>query len=71
LEGSVRKSGQRVRISGQLIDAMNGTHLWADRCDGSLEDIFELQDRVAVNVAGAIEPALQNAETERGEPSYD
>jgi len=49
LEGSVRKSGQRVRISGQLIDAMNGTHLWADRCDGSLEDIFELQDRVAVN----------------------
>jgi TolB-like protein len=65
LEGSVRKSGQRVRISGQLIDAVNGTHLWADRFDGSLEDIFELQDRVAVSVAGAIEPALQNAETER------
>src|SRR5262249_53898907 len=65
LEGSVRKSGQRVRISGQLIDAVNGTHLWADRFDGSLEDIFELQDRVAVSVAGAIEPALQSAETER------
>jgi TolB-like protein/tetratricopeptide (TPR) repeat protein len=65
LEGSVRKSGQRVRITGQLIDALTGTHLWADRFDGSLEDIFDLQDRVAVSVAGVIEPALQTAETAR------
>jgi adenylate cyclase len=45
LEGSVRKAGQRVRITGQLIDAVTGTHLWADRFDGSLEDVFDLQDR--------------------------
>jgi TolB-like protein/class 3 adenylate cyclase len=65
LEGSVRKSGQRVRITAQLIDALTGTHLWADRFDGSLEDIFELQDKVAISVAGVIEPALQAAETVR------
>jgi TolB-like protein len=65
LEGSVRKAGQRVRITGQLIDAAKGTHLWADRFDGSLEDVFELQDRVAVSVAGVIEPALQAAEMRR------
>jgi TolB-like protein/class 3 adenylate cyclase len=65
LEGSVRKAGQQVRITGQLIDARTGTHLWADRFDGSLEDIFELQDRVAVSVAGVIEPALQAAEMRR------
>jgi adenylate cyclase len=65
LEGSVRKAGQRVRITGQLIDALTGTHLWADRFDGSLEDVFELQDRVAVSVAGVIEPALQAAEMRR------
>src|ERR1700686_182529 len=59
LEGSVRKAGQQVRITGQLIDALTGTHLWASRFDGSLEDIFELQDKVAVSVAGVIEPALQ------------
>jgi adenylate cyclase len=59
LEGSVRKADQRVRITGQLIDALTGTHLWASRFDGSLEDIFELQDQVAVSVAGVIEPALQ------------
>ena len=63
LEGSVRKAGRRVRITGQLIDAQSGAHLWADRFDGSLEDIFELQDRVATSVAGVIEPALQAAET--------
>ena len=63
LEGSVRKGGNRVRITGQLIDAATGTHLWADRFDGSLEDIFELQDKVASSVAGVIEPALQAAET--------
>jgi TolB-like protein len=65
LEGSVRKAGGRVRITAQLIDALSGAHLWADRFDGSLEDIFELQDQVAVSVAGVIEPALQAAETAR------
>jgi TolB-like protein/class 3 adenylate cyclase len=65
LEGSVRKAGQRVRITGQLIDAVTGAHLWADRFDGSLEDVFELQDKVASSVAGVIEPALQAAETTR------
>ncbi len=63
LEGSVRKGGNRVRITGQLIDAATGAHLWADRFDGSLEDVFDLQDKVAVSVAGVIEPALQAAET--------
>jgi adenylate cyclase len=65
LEGSIRKGGQRVRITGQLIDASSGAHLWADHFDGSLEDIFELQDKVAVSVAGVIEPALLNAELHR------
>jgi adenylate cyclase len=65
LEGSVRKAGQRVRITGQLIDAVTGAHLWADRFDGSLEDIFELQDDVASSVAGVIEPTLQVAEIRR------
>src|SRR5467141_3471155 len=65
LEGSVRKGGNRVRITGQLVDATNGTHLWADRFDGSLEDVFDLQDRVAVSVAGVIEPTLQAAEMRR------
>jgi len=65
LEGSVRKAGNRVRITGELIDAANGTHLWADRFDGSLEAVFDLQDQVASRVAGVIEPALQAAETAR------
>jgi TolB-like protein/class 3 adenylate cyclase len=65
LEGSVRKAGGRVRITAQLIDALRGSHLWADRFDGSLEDVFELQDRVALSVAGVIEPALQAAEMRR------
>jgi adenylate cyclase len=65
LEGSVRKAGQRVRITGQLIDALTGTHLWADRFDGSLEDVFDLQDKIALSVAGVIEPALQAAEMRR------
>jgi TolB-like protein len=65
LEGSVRKAAGRVRITAQLIDAANGAHLWADRFDGSLEDVFELQDRVAISVAGIIEPALQAAEMRR------
>jgi adenylate cyclase len=65
LEGSVRKAGQRVRITAQLIDAVADAHLWADRFDGSLEDVFELQDQVATRVAGVIEPALENAEMRR------
>jgi adenylate cyclase len=65
LEGSVRKAAGRVRITAQLIDALSGTHLWADRFDGSLEDVFELQDKVAVSVAGVIEPALMAAEMRR------
>jgi adenylate cyclase len=65
LEGSVRKAAGRVRITAQLIDALSGAHLWADRFDGSLEDVFDLQDKVASSVAGVIEPALQAAETAR------
>jgi len=65
LEGSVRKGGNRVRITAQLIDAETGAHLWADRFDGSLADVFDLQDQVAASVAGVIEPALQAAETQR------
>ena len=65
LEGSVRKGSGHVRITAQLIDATTATHLWADRFDGSLEDIFELQDQVAISVGGVIEPALQAAEMRR------
>jgi TolB-like protein/class 3 adenylate cyclase len=73
LEGSVRKAGDRVRITAQLIEALNGAHLWADRFDGSLEDIFDLQDKVASSVAGVIDPALQAAETIRSaeRPTHD
>lgn len=65
LEGSVRKGGNRLRITGQLIDAETGTHVWADRFDGDLEDVFALQDKVTQNVVGAIEPSLRKAEIER------
>jgi TolB-like protein/class 3 adenylate cyclase/tetratricopeptide (TPR) repeat protein len=65
LEGSVRKSGDRVRITGQLIEATSGNHIWADRFDGTLDDIFELQERVASSVVGAIEPRLRLSEIER------
>jgi TolB-like protein/Flp pilus assembly protein TadD len=65
LEGSVRKSGNRVRITGQLIDANTGAHLWADHFDGALEDIFELQDQVTAKVVGAIAPRMEHAEIER------
>ena len=65
LEGSVRKSGNRIRITGQLIDAASAAHLWADRYDGALEDVFELQDQVAASVVGAIAPSLTQAEMER------
>jgi TolB-like protein/class 3 adenylate cyclase/tetratricopeptide (TPR) repeat protein len=65
LEGSVRKGGNRVRITGQLIDTTTGAHIWADRIDGSLEDVFELQDQVASSVVGAIEPKLRLSEIDR------
>ena len=65
LEGSVRKAANRVRITGQLIDAATGAHLWADRFDGGLDDIFDLQDQVTASVVGAIAPKLEQAEIER------
>jgi TolB-like protein len=65
LEGSVRKSAQRLRITAQLIDASTHAHLWADRFDGALEDIFDLQDRVAARVVGALAPKLEQSAIER------
>jgi adenylate cyclase len=65
LEGSVRKAGNRVRITGQLIDAATRAHLWADRFDGALEDVFDLQDRITESVVGALQPTLRQAEIER------
>ena len=65
LEGSLRKAGDRIRITGQLIEASTGAHLWAERFEGQLEDIFELQDEIAARVAGAIAPRVQLAEIER------
>jgi adenylate cyclase len=65
LEGSVRKASNRVRITGQLVDAVTGAHVWADHFDGALDDIFDLQDRVTASVAGIIEPKLRQAEMER------
>jgi adenylate cyclase len=64
-EGSVRKAQNRVRITGQLIDTATGAHIWADRFDGTLDDIFELQDQIASSVVGAIEPKLRQSEIER------
>jgi len=65
LEGSTRRADQRVRITVQLIEATTGEHLWADRFDGSLEDVFDFQNQVAVGVAGIIEPTLEAAEIRR------
>ena len=65
LEGSVRKSGNRVRITGQLIDATSGAHLWADKFDGAIEDVFDLQDQVSTSVVGAIGLSVTTAEMER------
>ncbi len=65
LEGSVRKSGNRVRITAQLIDAATGNHIWADRYDSELHDIFDLQDQVTTRVVGAIAPKLEQVEIER------
>jgi TolB-like protein len=67
LEGSVRRAGNRVRITGQLIDTSTGAHLWADRFDGGLDDIFDLQDRVTASVVGAIGPKLEEAEIARAQ----
>ena len=65
LEGSVRKAQNRMRITGQLVDTATGAHLWADRFDGDVGDIFDLQDRVTESVVGAIAPAVEKAEIER------
>lgn len=65
LEGSLRKAGDRIRITGQLIEASTGAHLWAERFEGRLEDIFELQDEISASVAGAIAPQVELAEIER------
>ena len=67
LEGSVRKAANRVRITGQLIDATTATHLWADRFEGTLDDIFALQDQISASVVGAIAPQLERAEIERAQ----
>jgi adenylate cyclase len=65
LEGSIRRAGNRVRITGQLIAAETGVHIWADRFEGGLEDIFDLQDRITESVVGAVEPSLRLAEFKR------
>ena len=65
LEGSLRKAGNRVRVTAQLIEAASGTHVWAERYDRALDDIFELQDEITLSVVGAIEPSLRQAEIER------
>lgn len=65
LEGSVRKAANRVRITGQLLDVATGAHLWAERFDGTLEEVFDLQDQVATKAVGAIAPKLEQAEIER------
>jgi adenylate cyclase len=65
LEGSVQKAGNRLRITVQLIDAASGAHVWADRFDGSVEDVFDLQDKITGQVAGALQPSIRLAEVER------
>jgi adenylate cyclase len=65
LEGSIRRAGDRIRITGQLVEAATGAHLWANRYDGSMENIFEFQDQITASVIGAIEPSLRRAEIER------
>jgi len=65
LEGSVRKAASRLRITGQLVEGKDGTHVWADKFEGGLEDVFDLQDRLTESIVGAIEPSLRRAEIER------
>jgi len=67
LEGSVRKAGNRLRITGQLIDTASGSHIWADRYDGALEDVFELQDKITSSVVSIIEPKVQESEIKRAQ----
>jgi TolB-like protein len=73
LEGSVRKAAECVRITAQLIDAAADTHFWADRCDGLIEDMLDLQDRVTISIAGVIEPRPEAHETRRSgrRPTHD
>ena len=70
LEGSVRRSGDRVRITGQLINSGTGSHLWADKFDGRFEDVFVLQDQITASVIGAIEPTVRKAEIERAKSKH-
>ena len=65
LEGSIQKAGARVRINAQLLEGDSGNHIWAEKYDRNLEDIFELQDEITAAVLGAIEPSLRSAEIER------
>jgi TolB-like protein len=65
LEGSVRQAGGQLRVTGQLVEAETGTHVWADRFDGVMADVFELQDRITAAVAGALQPRIRRAEIER------
>ncbi len=67
LEGSVRKAGARLRITAQLIEAETGAHVWADRYDGAVEDVFDLQDKLTQNIVGILEPNLRRAEIERAQ----
>jgi TolB-like protein len=70
LQGSVRKASNRVRITGQLIDTATRTHLWADKFDGAIQDVFELQDRITESVVGESAPSLQKAEIERARRKF-
>src|SRR5271154_1703011 len=65
LEGGVRKAGNRLRITGQLIEAETGAHIWADRFDGAVEDVFDLQDQITTAIVGILEPNIQRSEIER------
>ncbi|MFL4994308.1 MAG: adenylate/guanylate cyclase domain-containing protein, partial [Microvirga sp.] len=65
LEGSVRRSGERIRITAQLVDAASGVHLWAEHYDGVMADVFDLQDRITTSVVGSIQPSIRAAEIER------
>ncbi|TJW30562.1 MAG: adenylate cyclase, partial [Mesorhizobium sp.] len=65
VEGSVRRAGDRLRIAGQLIDTSTGAYLWADRFDGTLAEVFDLQDQIASSIVGAIAPKVEEAEIER------
>src|SRR5262249_4473108 len=69
LEGSVRRAGNRVRVTGQLIEAATGGHVWAEQYDGSLDDIFALQDKITESVAGAIAPSIERSEIEQSRRS--